>query len=148
MRFGQLDLWRLAGKRSYERGEQYVDAVSDLRHLPDGAAASVHGSEPYQVRLTWSATGLTGECSCPYAQEEGEFCKHCVALGLVLIDAAEDDPDEDADAAGDDALRSYLASLDHAELVNLLCDQAALDDGLDRVLRLRASRDAVRRLTD
>jgi uncharacterized Zn finger protein len=144
VRFGQLDLWRLAGKRSYERGEQYVDAVTDLRHLPDGATATVHGSESYQIRLSWSASGLTGDCSCPYAQEEGEFCKHCVAVGLVLIDAAEDEA-EDTQDAGDDALRRYLSSLQHAELVDLLCDQAALDDGLDRILRLRASRDALRR---
>jgi uncharacterized Zn finger protein len=144
VRFGQLDLWRLAGKRSYERGEQYVDAVADLRHLTDGAVATVHGSEPYQVRLSWTTAGLTGDCSCPYAQEEGEFCKHCVAVGLVLIDAAEDDADDDA-GPGDDALRAYLGSLEHAELVDLLCDQAALDDGLDRMLRLRASRDTARR---
>jgi uncharacterized Zn finger protein len=145
--FGQLDLWRLAGKRSYERGERYVDAVSGLRGGRDGAAATVHGTEPYQVRLTWSAAGLTGECSCPFGQE-GEFCKHCVAVGLVIIDAdgelGEDDDETVAGVAADDddEVGQYLASLDHAALVDLLREHAAHCDDLDRMLRLRAARAA------
>jgi uncharacterized Zn finger protein len=97
--FGQLELWRLAGKRSYERGEHYVDAVGDLYEVPDGVVAKVQGSELYEVRLSWAAPGLTGECSCPFGQE-GEFCKHCVAVGLAIVDAA-DDYDDYADGDGD-----------------------------------------------
>jgi uncharacterized Zn finger protein len=145
--FGQLDLWRLAGKRSYERGEGYVDAVTDLRELPGGAVATVHGTEPYEVRLAWSEAGLTGECSCPFSQE-GEFCKHCVAVGLLIIDA--DNELADSDGYGDDAIDGpvgaddgavgrYLASLDHAALVELLSERAAHDEELSRMLRLRAA---------
>jgi uncharacterized Zn finger protein len=155
--FGQLDLWRLAGKRSYERGEGYVDAVTGLRDVRGGVVATVHGTEPYQVRLSWSTAGLTGECSCPFG-EEGEFCKHCVAVGLLVIDAAEeddefDDEDDDDEFAEEDEaavpgvagrdggeVRRYLASLDHAALVDLLCERAAHDENLDRMLRLRAAR--------
>jgi uncharacterized Zn finger protein len=144
--FGQLDLWRLAGKRSYERGEGYVDAVSDLRDVPGGVTATVQGTEPYQVRLAWSADGLTGECSCPFSQDEGEFCKHCVAVGLVIIDAddelAADDDEALSGMAGDDGeVSRYLASLDHGALVDLLSERAAHDPELGRMLRLRAARD-------
>jgi uncharacterized Zn finger protein len=136
--FGQLDLWRLAGKRSYERGEQYVDAVGELRDVPDGVAANVQGTELYEVRLTWAAPGLAGECTCPFG-EEGEFCKHCVAVGLAVIDAAGDEVDDD-DAGGDgDEVRRYLDSLDRAALVELLCTRAAQDADLARALRLRAA---------
>jgi uncharacterized Zn finger protein len=86
MSFGQLDLWRLAGKRSFDRGERYVDAVSDLRDVGGGVVATVQGTEPYQVRLTWTEPGLIGDCSCPFGQD-GEFCKHCVAVGLVVLAA-------------------------------------------------------------
>jgi uncharacterized Zn finger protein len=148
--FGQLDLWRLAGKRSYERGEQYVDAVGELHDVPDGVVANVQGTELYEVRLTWAAPGLAGECTCPFG-EEGEFCKHCVAVGLAVIDAAEDyadDNDPDGAAAGEatadhqaagDELRRYLDSLDHAALVELLCTRAAQDADLARALRHRAA---------
>jgi hypothetical protein len=164
--FGQLDLWRLAGKRSYERGEQYVDAVGELTDVPDGVVATVRGTELYQVRLTWAAPGLTGDCSCPWGQD-GEFCKHCVAVGLAVLDAADDDDaagtttttttdatgaaEDGADvggaggAGGDDELRRYLTSLDHAALVELLCERAAQDADLDRTLRRRAARGAAHR---
>jgi uncharacterized Zn finger protein len=88
----QLGLCRLAGRRSYERGERYVGAVGDLRSRRDGGAATVHGSEPYAVRLAWLAGGLTGGCSCPFGQD-GEFCKHRVAVGLVPL-ATADEPVE------------------------------------------------------
>jgi len=103
--------------------------------------ATVQGTESYRVLLTWSAAGLTGECSCPFGQE-GEFCKHCVAVGLVIIDADDDRQDDDGDG---DEVGGYLASLDHAALVELLCEHAARDEDLDRMRRLRAARDAAGR---
>lgn len=135
--FGQLDLWRLAGQRSYERGEGYVDAVADLRETTAGVRATVHGSHSYQVRLSWADGRLQGDCSCPVGRE-GAFCKHCVAVGLVLVDEAEDG--DGAEPAGD-GLRDYLESLGHETLVDLLCDHAAQDDALHRALTLRAARD-------
>jgi uncharacterized Zn finger protein len=146
--FGQLDLWRLAGKQSYERGEHYVDAVTRLRPITGGVRATVYGSEPYRVALMWAGGELTGDCSCPYGSE-GNFCKHCVAVGLSWIDRAEADG-ADADAGVDSPdveitdLRFYLASLDHDTLVDLLCEHAEDDDDLYDQLVLMAAQDGVR----
>jgi uncharacterized Zn finger protein len=146
--FGQSDLWQLAGQRSYERGEQYIGAVMDLRDVHDGVRATVQGSEPYQVQLSWANGELIGDCSCPMGSE-GVFCKHCVAVGLVLVDEAESgDGDEDGVVDGEsdaplseDDLRDYVESLDHGALVDLLCEHAASDDTLHLKLVLRAAGD-------
>lgn len=136
--FGQLDLWRLAGKKSYERGEQYVDAVTDLRWTANGVWATVHGTEPYRVRLSWADGQLAGACSCPHG-EGGNFCKHCVAVGLTWIDGAESD---DASLPAPDELRAYLESLDHQTLVELLHEHASTDEALAYVLSLRMDLDS------
>lgn len=133
--FGQLDLWRLAGKRSYERGEAYVDAVTGLRRTDRGVRATVHGSEPYRVSLDWADGPLTGRCSCPYAQE-GNFCKHCVAVGLCWMDSDEQDFDDDPPT---EQIRAYLMTLEHSALVELLCEQAAQDGWLYEDLSDRAA---------
>lgn len=139
--FGQSDLWQLAGQGSYERGEQYVNAVMDLRDVPNGVRATVHGSWPYLVQLSWADGELLGDCSCPVGSE-GAFCKHCVAVGLVLIDEAErEDADESGEPALEDDLRGYLESLDHEALVDLLCEHVATDDILHLKLTLRAATD-------
>lgn len=139
--FGQLDLWRLAGPKSYERGERYVDAVVNLRGTAHGARATVHGREPYRVRLSWADGGLSGDCSCPVGQE-GAFCKHCVAVGLTLVDLVEEGGDAAQLPLDDgDGVREYLTSLDREALVGLLCEHADRDEGLYRALALRAARD-------
>lgn len=132
--FGQLDLWRIAGKGPYEQGEQFVDAVADLQPTTDGVRATVHDSEPYQVSLGWADGQLTGDCSCPYGRE-GTFCKHCVAVGLSWIDDAELGP------PSAEELREYLTSLDHDRLVDLLCEHAEDDETLYRRLSLLAAGD-------
>lgn len=138
--FGQLDLWQLAGQGPYERGEQYVDAVMDLRDVRDGVRATVQGGELYQVQLSWASGNLVGDCSCP-AASDGGFCKHCVAVGLVLVDEAESRDDADGEPLSEDDLRGYLESLDHEALVDLLCDHADSDDSLHLKLTLRAAGD-------
>jgi uncharacterized Zn finger protein len=136
--FGQLDLWRLAGKRSYERGERYVDSVSDLRWTSNGVWATVHGTEPYRVRLSWAGP-LAGACSCPYGAD-GNFCKHCVAVGLAWLDGADSESAGGDGAAmpAPDELLEYLESLDHGTLVELLYSYATLDESLAYVLSVRA----------
>lgn len=135
--FSDQDLRRLAGAKSYERGVGYVDQVGDLDELPDGVIGSVQGTEPYQVRLRNHGGGLDGNCTCPYGQD-GAFCKHCVAVGLVLLtDAPKATPRRSKPTSVD--LRSYLSSVDPAELVDLLLDLAADDPALHRRLALRAA---------
>ncbi|HEX9066260.1 MAG TPA: hypothetical protein VF843_14220 [Streptosporangiaceae bacterium] len=82
------ELRAVAGDRSFERGLRYVGAVTGLEHAGDKVLATVRGAQDYLVVLTVpggrvARPGLRGECGCPYGQE-GFFCKHCVAVGLVV----------------------------------------------------------------
>lgn len=78
-------LVKLAGPGAYERGMGYyaegrVTAVdSSERHT----TAIVHGTEAYAVQLAHTHRQLDGACDCR-ASEGIDFCKHCVALALVL----------------------------------------------------------------
>jgi uncharacterized Zn finger protein len=141
--FSDEDLQALAGPRSYQRGTGYLDAVADLAAVPGGVQAIVHGTEPYRVRLFREDGGLAGTCDCPVGME-GTFCKHCVALGLVVLSAtelADPEPAEPGSRAGGQIdLRGYLESLDHATLVELLHEHALDDETLSRKLSLRAAR--------
>ncbi|MGW4750466.1 SWIM zinc finger family protein, partial [Streptomyces sp. NPDC004290] len=75
----EATLKRLAGTRSFERGLGYLDAVAGVEIGDGWVAASVHGTERYEVELTLDGPGgPTGECDCPYGLE-GNFCKHLVA---------------------------------------------------------------------
>ena len=75
-----------AGERSYARGEEYFEAgrVDSLAENVGVVSAQVEGNEAYEVRL-WAEDGeLASSCTCPWA-EEGNFCKHCVAVGLAWL---------------------------------------------------------------
>jgi uncharacterized Zn finger protein len=92
--------------------------------------ARVRGSDDtaYAVELSWSGTHLVGTCSCPHGSE-GFFCKHCVAVGLVLLDRGQTVPPPDAE---DVELKDVLRALPAEVLRDLLYEQAAGD------LKLRA----------
>lgn len=124
----------MAGEASFRRGEGYVPAVEGVEDLPGGVVATVHGTEPYTVRLGRSRGALTGQCSCPYGVD-GTFCKHCVAVGLVLLERG----DEPGEAVPD--LRGYLRSLDVDTLAELLYRHAERDPMLYRELVLRCARE-------
>ncbi len=89
--FTEADLRRLAGNRSFKRGVDYLDLVTDLDVAANEITATVRGSYDYAVLLETDSGRLSGDCSCPYGQE-GNFCKHCVAVGLVVLRAGEDLP--------------------------------------------------------
>ena len=82
--FTEVDLEELAGDRSFYRGQGYVDAVGSVLDVPNGVVATVQGTHSYRVKLYDNAGDLDGECSCPYG-EDGNFCKHCVAVGLRVL---------------------------------------------------------------
>ncbi|MFF7242320.1 SWIM zinc finger domain-containing protein [Embleya sp. NPDC008237] len=137
--FTEQDLLDAAGDKSYSRGEGYLDAVANLTEEDPGyVTAVVYGNDTYAVVLEYGADGLTGDCDCPYG-EQGYFCKHCVAVGLVFLRSATAHPVEAAQATTFD-LRAYLASLDPHELVDLLDEAARSDPDLRRRLTLRAAR--------
>jgi uncharacterized Zn finger protein len=100
--------------------------VVELRVLRRHVTARVEGADSYAVELAWRDGQLAGECSCPYG-EQGFFCKHLVAVGLVLLDRGHEVPPADAE---DVELRSHLRTLDHERLVELLYHQAGRDRSL------------------
>jgi hypothetical protein len=84
--FTRDDVHALAGAKSFERGIGYVDAVRGMDSGGDAIHATVQGTLPYQVRLYRSGDVLDGDCDCPHGQE-GNFCKHCVAVALAYLDS-------------------------------------------------------------
>ncbi|MBT2457595.1 hypothetical protein J7E98_23295 [Streptomyces sp. ISL-86] len=142
-KFTKGDLRELAGDRSYERGLGYLDAVSRLE-IEDGTiSAAVEGTDRYEVELTddeaGDGPGLTGWCNCPYGLD-GNFCKHCVAVGLAVLGQAESLPRQRAAARGrTKELDTWLESRSREELLGLVREQLAEDRDLRRRLELRAA---------
>ncbi|MEU9305618.1 SWIM zinc finger family protein [Streptomyces sp. NPDC048269] len=138
--FTEEDLRRLAGARSFERGLGYVSAVSRLEIGDVAITATVDGSEAYEVELSENGdSGLTGWCDCPYGQE-GNFCKHCVAVGLAVLGQAESVPERRSAAASRSRLLdTWLESRTREELLSLVREQLVGDRDLRRRLELRAA---------
>ena len=137
-------LRRMAGQRYFERGEAYFDdgAVRSLRRHGDAVKAVVKGTRSYRVRLWVEDSDLGHDCTCPLGRD-GEFCKHCVAVGLTWHAEGRDGktgPGDDETAPFTESdLRDYLAGLDKEELVSLLLEQAEEDERLHRRLMIRAA---------
>ncbi|TDU74861.1 hypothetical protein [Streptomyces sp. KS 21] len=138
--FAEKDLRRMAGARSFERGVGYLSAVSRLE-IGDGAiTATVDGTDAYEVELAEREDGgLTGWCDCPYGRD-GNFCKHCVAVGLTVLRQAESVPRQRAAAASRTRLLdTWLESRTREELLVLVREQLSEDRDLRRRLELRAA---------
>jgi hypothetical protein len=82
----------LAGAAVFARGQTYAsgDSVQDaeLSFSEDEKTvtlqATVEGTQPYSVEVVVTEDdAVEGDCDCPHAQD-GYFCKHQVALALVL----------------------------------------------------------------
>lgn len=117
-------LRQLAGERCFERGENYFDEER-VRSLVEfegtTLAATVEGTEDYRVRL-WGEVDAPGySCECPFA-DEGNFCKHCVAVSLAWIAAGRNK----RGVTKFDGVRDYLVRQDKNTLVEMLL-RAALD---------------------
>ena len=143
-------LQELAGTITFRRGEAYFanEAVSRLRVGEEKVSARVEGSDTYHVEL-WDDDGnLEYECSCPQG-DEGNFCKHCVAVGLTWL-AGKKVERKSGGASGKKKLtkkrdpwldiRNYLSSQRPELLIDLLLDVAQRDDRLYQSLLLKAER--------
>lgn len=136
-------LRRLAGPRSFERGEAYFEDGRAGRLVEDKGriTAFVHGSSKYRVKLWNEDGGLEYECSCPVGQD-GDFCKHCVAVGLTWL-AGNDGKGKSAHSSGSKVtfkdIRSYLLTQDKETLAEMILDQAAADERLRNKLLLQAA---------
>lgn len=138
--FGEDDLRALSGPRSFERSLGYLEAVSGLEVGDGTVTAVVHGTSVYEVELSIGpGTDVSGRCDCPYGQE-GNFCKHCVAVGLTVLRRAQEIPRQRAAArARATGLQAWLTALSREELLTVVRELAVEDRSLRRRLELRAA---------
>jgi uncharacterized Zn finger protein len=137
--FTEADIERVAGSRSFERGMDYVDDVTDLEISDSLVTATVYGTHRYRVILAADGGRLDGTCTCPHGLE-GNFCKHCVATGLAVLQLGDDLPGHlQASQARETSLRSWLESLSKEKLLAELLDAIADDSDLRRRFELRAA---------
>jgi len=155
MRTTKDEIREMADARSWQRGIAYFleERVSGLLHDGDTAIASVQGELLYRVRLSRHDGRLHGECSCPVGVD-GDFCKHCVAVGLACaedeVSPARDDsgtgvtanrptPTDDPALSEMNRIRQYLSGRDSVWLVEKLIAAAENDLALLRQLRMEAA---------
>lgn len=103
------------------------------------------GTAPYSVALRWSDDGFTGQCTCPHFAD-GNFCKHLVALGLAVVNAAlPNDRSTDREGAASEShsgapgIDDYLDSLSPAELKKWVITLAAYSPGAAHALEYAAN---------
>lgn len=144
-------LSRLAGGRSFERGEEYF-ASGQVRSLVEHAGkltATVQGTDDYQVVLSAESGALDYHCTCPVG-EDGSFCKHCVAVGLAWLagKAAASETPAKKKPAGDTPVvtledaRGWLEKQSTKALVEMILDQATRDNHLRERLLLHSAKAA------
>ena len=137
-------LRRMAGARSFERGEEYFTdgQVGALVEHQGTIAAKVQGTRPYRVKL-WVENGEMGfSCTCPVGAD-GAFCKHCVAVGLTWIDGSRSKAQgttREKPAVTMQDVRAHLATLDKGTLADMLVEQAMEDDRLRQRLLMKAAK--------
>lgn len=135
---------RLAGVTSFGRGEDYFASgrVRSLAEYEGTITARVTGNDEYRVRLCAADDSLEYSCSCPVGSE-GDFCKHCVAVGLAWLD--ETTAGDLKSASGEkpvtmDEVRAYLVGQDNEMLADMLVRQAMEDEPLRRRLVVEAAK--------
>ena len=73
--------------RTFRRGRDYArhgNVGPILEH--DGVIeAAVRGTRLYRAKLSHEKGRLLSSCTCPLG-EDGIFCKHCVAVGLAVLE--------------------------------------------------------------
>lgn len=142
----------LASEKTFARGMAYFHegAVGTIDEDGDTISATVTGTHPYHVEFTNCDGELDYDCTCPVG-EDGEFCKHAVALGLAWLENGGEEVFQ-ADASKtpkkkrvskSDMLRKYLVTLSESELRDTLIDAAERDPNLrDRLLLAAKGRDS------
>ncbi len=140
-------LKQLAGSAVFARGQAYFNssAVSRLKMIDDMLSARVTGSYPYAVRLWEKDGGIEYECSCPQG-EDGNFCKHCVAVGLAWLAEAggvvETKSGRKKKSNPWKEITDFVGLQDAATLTAWLLETAKRDDVLYENLLLKARRAA------
>jgi uncharacterized Zn finger protein len=135
----ETTLLKVAGDLVYARGEDYVRYVRGLRTTDFKAYASIQAKRVYTVELDWSGPLPDGSCTCPH-HADGNFCKHLVATGLAAIDSGRVEVDDTAGSTAEAALEAAVQAMDVDELRELVMTLAHRDDGVRRLLEIRATR--------
>lgn len=138
-------LRRMAGARAFERGEAYFHngQVGALVEQKGTIGAKVDGTHAYRVKLWRDGDALDYSCTCPVGQD-GEFCKHAVAVALAWLQAGSSKPAGKATKKPRvtlDDVRAHLHKRDKHALVDLLMQQLVEDDGLRQRLLMEVARD-------
>jgi uncharacterized Zn finger protein len=138
-------LRRMAGTRSFQRGEDYFvrERVHGLVEHAGIITAGVVGTREYDIKLWPEEGNLEYSCTCPMGTD-GVFCKHCVAVGLTWLAQSSGcrpaPPKSTKPAVTMDDVRTYLAGQDKEALVDLLMERATDDHHLRQRLRLMAAK--------
>ncbi len=128
--FDSSFLGRMATPNSLTRGKTYArggQVILDL--LTDQQVdARVKGTSTYRVHLSTENGNQSWGCDCP-AADGGQFCKHCVAVAMVMSipGASTGDPEEAA-------IIGFLAQLESDDLVSIITEQAKKDERFASVL--------------
>jgi uncharacterized Zn finger protein len=144
------NLRRMAGGVSFERGEDYFlnGQVKALAEHGGTITAKVQGTRPYRVELWIEEENLEYSCTCPMGAD-GEFCKHCVAVGLAWLEVGQSkSPGQGKAQQGVtmDDVRAYLLGLDKNALVEMLVNRAIEDDRLRQSLFIKAAKKGAKKL--
>lgn len=131
--------------RILDRGRTYWRAgnVLTLEANGDTIAATVEGSEEYDVRIDLRGNEIANmSCTCPYAQG-GENCKHMAAALFAWSEEARPaEPEPDGDA-----LKVLVADADEATVRDFLADVLQRDPRLrerfERLLDPKRAGDAL-----
>src|SRR5947199_5517703 len=138
------EIRQMAGERFFARGEKYFDEgrVHGLTDYRGQVVAKVAGTEDYRVKL-WAERGhLNYSCSCPVG-DDGEFCKHCVAVALALIEESGGKGKKKStkrSAATMEDVRAFLERQGKEKLIEMLVNEALESDGLRERLFLETAR--------
>jgi tetratricopeptide (TPR) repeat protein len=138
-------LLRLSGDRSFGRGKAYFveGRVEGLLVRERTVTATVEGSRRYRVRFELGSGGIEEhDCSCPMG-DDGDFCKHCVAVGLALLQEGVEAPKgkgkRKVKPAGEkpptwEDVAAHVRAMPQGELAGLVLEAAKKEDGLYRRL--------------
>lgn len=136
-----------ADERSFDRGEGYLHEgrVHSSVEVGNVLSAKVRGTRDYRVKLWVEGDDLGYSCTCPWAAE-GNFCKHCVAVGLAWLREEGGAPESETGrrtakpTVTMDDVRALLEQEDKGALVDMVMAQITEDDDLRERLLLRAAR--------
>lgn len=131
---------------SFERGEHYFKSgyVFNLEEYNGKIVAKVSGTHDYKVKL-WAEDEdeLGYDCNCPYA-DEGNFCKHCVAVGMAWIakrkGAIKEPSGNKKLSTGLEDIKNYLLTREKTELVEMLMQEVLENETLHGKLRLTVAK--------